>query len=129
MRKNYSDQSDLSRSDFIDQDNRTVRIALTSEQPVRRPFGWEILDHSQESIDMDFIGQARSPLLLDHDMTKVIGIIEDFQLDESSKRTLAQVRFGKSALADEIWQDVKDGIQKQCFCWLFNYKYGKRSRG
>lgn len=102
---------DLSRSDFIDQDNRTVRIALTSEQPVRRPFGWEILDHSQESIDMDFIGQARSPLLLDHDMTKVIGIIEDFQLDESSKRTLAQVRFGKSALADEIWQDVKDGIR------------------
>lgn len=103
--------ADLSRSDFIDEDKRTVRIALTSEQPVRRPFGWEILDHSQESIDTDFIGQARSPLLLDHDMTKQIGIIEDFQLDESSKRTLAQVRFGKSALADEIWQDVKDGIR------------------
>lgn len=103
---------DMSRSDFIDEDNRTVRIALTSESPVKRSFGWEILDHSQESIDTDFIGQARSPLLLDHDMTKQIGIIEDFILDESSKRTLAQVRFGRSDLASEIWQDVKDGIRK-----------------
>jgi HK97 family phage major capsid protein len=102
---------DMSRSDFIDEDNRTVRIALTSESPVKRSFGWEILDHSQESIDTDFIGQARSPLLLDHDMTKQIGIIEDFILDESSKRTLAQVRFGRSDLASEIWQDVKDGIR------------------
>jgi len=102
---------DMSRSDFIDDDNRTVRIALTSESPVKRSFGWEILDHSQESIDTDFIGQGRSPLLLDHDMTKQIGIIEDYILDESSKRTLAQVRFGRSDLASEIWQDVKDGIR------------------
>jgi HK97 family phage major capsid protein len=102
---------DMSRSDFIDEDNRTVRIALTSESPVKRSFGWEILDHSQESIDTDFIGQGRAPLLLDHDMARQIGIIEDYILDESSKRTLAQVRFGRSDLASEIWQDVKDGIR------------------
>lgn len=101
----------LSRSDFIDEDNRTVRIALTSESPVKRSFGWEILDHSHESIDTDFISQQRSPLLLDHDMTKQIGVIEDFAVDESSKRTLAQVRFSKNPLASEVWQDVLDGIR------------------
>ena len=51
---------DLSRAEFIDEDKRTVRIALTSEAPVRRPFGWEILDHSQESINTDFISQGRA---------------------------------------------------------------------
>jgi len=102
---------DLSRAEFIDEDKRTVRIALTSEAPVRRPFGWEILDHSQESINTDFISQGRAPLLLDHDMSRQIGVIEKFQLDEDSKRTLAKVRFGRSELATEIWQDVVDGIR------------------
>ena len=102
---------DLSRAEFIDEDKRTVRIALTSEAPVRRPFGWEILDHSQESINTDFISQGRAPLLLDHDMSRQIGVIEKFQLDEDSKRTLAKVRFGRSELASEIWQDVVDGIR------------------
>ena len=52
------------RSEYIDEENRRVRIALTSEAPVSRSFGSEILDHSESSIDTSFMGQGRSPLLL-----------------------------------------------------------------
>jgi HK97 family phage major capsid protein len=48
---------------------------------------------------------------LDHDMTKQIGVIEEFKLDETAKRTTAVVRFGKSALAREVFEDVVDGIR------------------
>ena len=99
------------RSEYIDEENRRVRIALTSEAPVSRSFGSEILDHSEESIDTSFMGQGRSPLLLDHDMTKQIGVVENYYIDNSARRTIAEVRFGKSDLANEVFNDVKDGIR------------------
>ena len=50
-------------------------------------------------------------MLLDHDMTKQIGVIEEFKLDETAKRTTAVVRFGKSALAQEVFEDKNLIIQ------------------
>jgi len=102
---------DLSRASFIDEEKRMVRIGVSSEEPVERSFGMEVLGHSEGDINMEFISSGRAPLLLDHDMTKQIGVIEEFKLDESAKRTIALVRFGKSALAREIFEDVKDGIR------------------
>ena len=43
--------------------------------------------------------------------TKQIGVIEEFKLDETAQRTIAVVRFGKSALAREIFDDVKNKIR------------------
>jgi len=103
---------DLSKASYIDEENRTVRIGVSSEQPVSRSFGLEVLDHKSESIDMEFIASGRSPFLLDHDMSRVIGVVEKFEIDEQRKRTHAVVRFGKSELASEIFQDVKDGIRQ-----------------
>ena len=99
------------RDEFINEESRRVRIALTSETPVSRSFGLEILDHSSDSIDMSFMGSQRAPLLLDHDMTKQIGVVENYYIDDSAKRTIAEVRFGKSELANEIFNDVRDGIR------------------
>lgn len=102
---------DLSRAKFIDEDTRTVRIGVSSEEPVERSFGMEILSHKADDVNMEFINSGRAPLLLDHDMSKQIGVIEDFRLDETAKRTIAVVRFGKSQLASEVFEDVKDGIR------------------
>ena len=54
---------------------------------------------------------GRAPLLLDHDMTKQIGVIEEFKLDQAAQRTVAVVRFGRSSLAEEVFRDVLDGIR------------------
>jgi len=102
---------DLSKASYIDEESRRVRVGVSSEEPVERSFGMEVLGHSADDINMEFINSGRAPLLLDHDMEKQIGVIEEFKLDETAKRTTAVVRFGKSALAQEIFEDVADGIR------------------
>lgn len=102
---------DLSRASYVDDKNRRVQVGVSSTEPVERSFGMEVLGHSAGDINMEFIASGRAPLLLDHDMTKVIGVIEEFKLDETAQRTVAVVRFGKSDLAREVYEDVKDGIR------------------
>jgi HK97 family phage major capsid protein len=102
---------DLSKHSYLDEEKRVVRVGVSSEEPVERSFGMEVLGHSADDINMEFINSGRAPLLLDHDMTKQIGVIEEFKLDETAKRTTAVVRFGKSALAREVFEDVADGIR------------------
>ena len=103
---------DLSRASYIDEENRRVRIGVSSEEPVEREFGMEVLSHSEGDINTSFIASGRSPLLLDHDMTKQIGVVEQYKLNSSEKRAVAIVRFGRSELAEEIFNDVKDGIRQ-----------------
>ena len=94
----------------IDEEKRTVNIAVSSELAVDRSFGKEVLVHEDGAIDMAFLASGRAPLLLDHDMERQIGVIEFVEL--SGDRVLrAKVRFGRSALAQEVFQDVVDGIR------------------
>lgn len=95
----------------IDKGGRRVKIAVSSEAPVERSFGIEILDHKPGSIDLSFLNSGRAPLLLDHDPTKQIGVVESVDLDGSARRLRATVRFGKNGLAKEVFDDVEDGIR------------------
>lgn len=92
-------------------DDRRVRMSLSSEEPVERSFGSEVLEHNEKAIDMSRIGSGHAPLLLDHDMTKQIGVIENAYLDQAERKLRAVVRFGKGALAREVYEDIKDGIR------------------
>ena len=94
-----------------DDKSRRVRMSLSSEMPVERSFGMEVLEHSEKAVDMSRLGSGHSPLLLDHDMTKQIGVVETAYLDSADKKLRAVVRFGNSALAREVYDDVKDGIR------------------
>ena len=96
----------------IDEENRTIMIGVSSEEPVERRFGMEVLGHNEDEIDMAFMAQGRSPLLLDHDATKQIGVVEEFSIDTENKRTVAKVRFSKNQMADEVYRDVLDGIRQ-----------------
>lgn len=95
----------------VDVDARSVIISMSSEAPVARDFGTEILEHSDAAIDLEFLGSGRAPLLLDHDMRQQIGVIEEVLIDSEARKTRAKVRFGRSALADEVFNDVVDGIR------------------
>ena len=95
----------------INEEKRTVQIAISSEEPVERSFGMEVLEHSAEAMDLSFLASGRAPLLLDHDPEKQIGVIESVELDSNSRRLRAKVRFGKGALANEAFSDVADGIR------------------
>jgi HK97 family phage major capsid protein len=95
--------------DSIDSESRTVALAVSSEAPVERFFGIEILDHSsEESIDLSRFNDG-APLLFNHDPDQHIGVIENTQLDNDNK--LRQVvRFSNSELGKEKFQDVVDRI-------------------
>lgn len=107
-RYHYMDKEDKA----IDVDARRVKVGVSTEEPVERSFGLEVIDHTKESMSLDFLNSGRAPLLLDHDMEKQIGVVERVELDEDARRLRAEVRFGKSALASEVFDDVTDGIRQ-----------------
>lgn len=93
----------------VDVDKRTVELSFSSESPVERSFGYEILDHSERSVSMDRVKNG-APLLVEHDKRDQVGVVEKAWIED--KRGRAIVRFGNSARANEIFQDVKDGIRR-----------------
>jgi len=95
----------------IDEEKRTAMIALSSEEPVERSFGMEVLEHSEEAIDLSFLASGRAPLLMDHDPKQHIGVIESVELDSETRRLRAKVRFGRNGIAAEAFGDVLDGIK------------------
>ena len=97
------------RRDQVNQETRSVELSFSSESPVERWFGTEILDHSPGAMRMDRI-KAGGPLLLDHDRGDQVGVIEDVTVT-ADKKGRAVVRFGKSGRAEEVYQDVLDGIR------------------
>jgi len=72
----------------------------------------EILSHRNTDINLDRLNN-KAPLLLNHDMNEMIGVIENTYLDESRGRLNATVRFGNSTKAKEVYSDVKDNIRTQ----------------
>lgn len=94
----------------IDAEARTVGLACSSEEPYRRWWGVEILDHSAGSIDLSRLADGRHPLLLEHDWSKQIGVVESVEVS-ADRRLRATARFSRGALGEEILQDVADGIR------------------
>lgn len=95
----------------IDEESRRIRMSISSEFPVERSFGMEVLEHSEEAIDLSFIASGRAPFLMDHDPEKVIGVLESVELDPETRRLRAVARLGKGALAREAFDDIVDGIK------------------
>ena len=93
----------------INTDKRTVELAFSSEEPVERYWGIEILDHNAESVNLRRLKRGGA-LLIDHDMRNQVGVIEEVTIG-ADRKGRAVVRFGRSAKAEEIFQDVVDGIR------------------
>jgi HK97 family phage major capsid protein len=92
-----------------DKKARTVELSFSSETPIERSWGIEILDHGKKSVRLDRLRNG-GPLLVDHDTRDIVGVIESARVD-ADLTGRAVVRFGKSARAEEVFQDVLDGIR------------------
>jgi HK97 family phage major capsid protein len=104
----------ITRADAMDaviKDDRRVEMSISSETPVERINGMEILEHSANAIDLSFLNSGRAPLLLDHDSTQQIGVVESVTLDDASRKLRAKVRFGKNGRASEVYEDIVDNIR------------------
>ena len=101
----------MEHADVEEKDDRRVEMSVSSELEVERSFGRELIVHSEETLDLEFLRSGNAPLLLDHDPERQIGVIESVNLDGSARRLRATVRFGRGALASEVYQDVLDRIR------------------
>lgn len=93
----------------LNEENRTIELSFSSEEPYERYWGIEILDHSPTSVNMERLNNG-APLLFNHDRDLVIGVVEYAKIE--NKRGIALVRFGNSEKAKEVFSDVVDGIMK-----------------
>jgi HK97 family phage major capsid protein len=107
--KMFFRQFEIKQGD-IDKEKRTVNLSFSSETPVDRFYGKEILDHSPTSVRM---GRLRSggPLLVNHNPDDQVGVIEKANVG-ADRVGRAEVRFGRSARAEEVFNDVQDGIRR-----------------
>ncbi|AOH36873.1 phage major capsid protein [Luteimonas sp. JM171] len=93
----------------IDEEARTVEVAFSSEFPGERFWGVEILDHSPGSMRTERL-LAGGAVLVDHDSRDHVGVVVSARTD-ADRVGRATLRFGRSARASEIFQDVIDGIR------------------
>lgn len=93
----------------VNEEERTVELSFSSEEPYERWWGVEILDHSTKSVNMSRLNNA-APLLFNHNRNEVVGVVVSATIKD--KRGHAVVRFGNSAKAKEVFSDVVDGIMK-----------------
>ena len=103
----------LKRSEVVDftvsEDERTIEFPFSSEYPVARYFGNEVLQHDIRSADLARLNDA-APLLFNHDPDRVIGVVERAWIDGQKKRGYATVKFSRNSFAQEVLADVKDGV-------------------
>jgi len=96
-------------TDFKNVKSRTFEFPFSSEYPVKRYFGNEILSHDEGAADLSRLNDGGA-VLFNHDMNKPIGVVESARIDSETKRGYAKIRFSRNKFASEILEDVKDGI-------------------
>ena len=104
--KNYKRSETTSINEVED---RTFEFPFSSEYPVARYFGNEVLSHDKGAADLDRLNDS-APLLFNHDADRVIGVVERAYLNEEKRKGYARVRFSRNEFAQEVLSDVKDGI-------------------
>ena len=104
--KNYK-RSETTTFDEVEE--RTYQFPFSSEFPVERYFGSEVLSHDKGAANLDRLNDS-APLLFNHDPDRVIGVVERAYIDEKKRRGYTQVRFSRNEFAQEVLSDVKDGI-------------------
>ncbi len=88
---------------------RTLEFSFSSEYPVHRYFGNEVLSHERGAVDLARMNDG-APLLWNHDPDRVIGVIERAWVDEMKKRGYVRVKFSRNGFAQEVMADVEDGV-------------------
>lgn len=97
------------------QDENILSFSCASETPyVRKDKKGkeysEVLLINDSSVDFTRLVDGRAPLLLQHDDDNQIGVVERAWIEDG--KLWVTVRFSRSTFAQEILQDIKDGIRR-----------------
>jgi HK97 family phage prohead protease len=84
-----------------------IEATLSTDTPVQMGDNEEVLLHSPENIEFH---TARLPLLLNHDPAEQIGIVEGLRI--MGNKLMGKIRLASDDKAQEIYQDIRDGIRE-----------------
>ena len=100
----------------VDEKARTVQLSFSSESRdvLRYDFEQnaavpEILSHADGACDLTPWLNAGS-VLRNHDPNQIVGVPVEASVDGAGRKGRALVRFGATPLAEQAWQDVRQGI-------------------
>lgn len=104
-------------------EERTVEATLSSEYPVKRWDGEEVLSHKPECVDLS---RAPLPLITSHEQKRLpVGIVENLKLIGGKLKGILKI----SSTQNEIWQDIKDGILRNLSIGYFVKERKKTKNG
>lgn len=115
---NYCRESTI---DQVDSDNRTVELSFSSEMPYGRWFGYEILCHDEECINLERFSNGLGTVLFNHDRDAVVGHIEKVWLEDNRGKAL--VRFDTDEQSETIFQKVQSGTLQGVSVGYAIYRY------
>ncbi len=92
----------------LDVEARTLEISFSSEEPVARWFGSEVLSHDADAPDFSRLNDG-APMLFNHNMDDILGVVEKAWIG-ADKRGYALVRFANTPRGQEMLGLVLDGI-------------------
>jgi HK97 family phage major capsid protein len=98
------------------QDPNRIAVGFSSEEPYERWWGFEILSHAPEHVDLSRL-QNGAPFLLGHETDErfdemVLGVLENVRI-ESDRRGRSEVLFSDNERPQRILKDIKKGIRKK----------------
>jgi len=106
----------------VDVANRTVELSFSSDAAIDMWFGKESLSHAPGAMRVtDRTGNL--PLLFNHCMDDLLGVVESVRVDVAAGKGYAVVRFGKDDRGEWAMQQALDGILTNVSFMYRVYKY------
>ena len=97
----------------VDEEARTVEVAISSEIEVERWYGIEILDHSPGAVDLTRLNNGAA-VLLEHGRDEFLGKVDNGSARVDADRKLrARLKFGENKLAADTFPDVVSGVREK----------------
>ena len=88
----------------------TLTLSFSSETPVQRTFGMEVLSHEDSAVDLTRFNDS-APVLWSHDPTQQIGVINRAWVE--NKKGYAEIKWGNSVkYIDDKNLSISDFIEK-----------------
>jgi HK97 family phage major capsid protein/HK97 family phage prohead protease len=85
-----------------------LELSFSSEQPVQRYFGTEVLSHESDAADLSRLNNG-APFLWNHDRDVVLGVVRSAEIN-ADRRGKALIKWSRNSAAQEKRMDVEDGI-------------------
>ena len=91
------------------ENSRRRTVSFSSEEPYRRYFGMEVLDHGPGAVDLSRMNTV-GVVLFNHDVDKVVGRVIRAWVENN--RGMAEIEFDSDDDAEKIFGKVKTGTLK-----------------